>query len=969
MRTLLFLLATIALAAEGLGQTHYDVVALRVEFQPDTTRFTTGDGTFEGLRWPSGLDPKIDPLPHDAGYFDAHLEFLKHYVTSVSDGKAELTTHLIPSPVRVSGEMGDYSPTGLDADTDQERIKLAALIEEAWGLADTSDPIDLSALDPERTFFVIFHAGIGRDVELLGTILEKTPQDLPSLFFDESTLERLGVSGMTYSSVPVAHTALIPRTESRLGFNGITSDSLLLELSINGLLASSFFGFLGIPDLFNTKTGDSAIGSFGLMDPQGIFAYGGLFPPAPTAWTRQRLGWIDPIPLEGVGPAEIMLPVGGVAQASVSEAEYFLIENRMRDPEGDGLRLRVWQDGTTVEQHIEAVTDEFGRYNVEAFVGGVVTGVDNYDFALPGRDSDGNQYPGGFLIWHVDERLIESGAVNADPDRRGLDLEEADSAQDLGFDNSPGSPFDFYFQGNNTQVVLPSGREIILYENRFGPLTTPSSATNDGGASFIVLENFSAPGPQMTFTYERESVNDIFHQQDTDLQALVGARGSVGGGSDYTFVFDGMAAHVVSDQGNYTVPSAARPVATEDLLIVLEKDDTDRFVIKRYRPLTMEVVSQASMPASLLGYLAQGPLVATENGVVHALFVTDSGSIMASVDQSNDVSTVPLPAGALHLARSSDQSILIVGETFVMTQEGNILWSFSSSGSSTFAPSSEGLWGAMTLPAINIIQILTTGGQVYSVDVSSYIGNITLGHEVTMADIDGDGTHEIVTTASNYLLAFEQGGALVAGFPVRLSDELSTQPLVAVDDTGVAAIYVGSRNGTIFSVIEGQDKPGFPLSVGTEMQATPRLSEGRLEAITRSGILRSYSIGNTGTILWGEQHGSHTNSSLAMATLGDGPEEGSRLLVPSETYNWPNPIRSGHTFMRTMTTEDATVDITIIDMAGTVVHETTFEVIGDSPVEVEWNADVQSGLYFARVRARSSEGRTDTHLVKLAVIR
>ena len=40
----------------------YDVVALRVEFQPDTTRFSTGDGTFAGDPY-HGIEPLIDPLP------------------------------------------------------------------------------------------------------------------------------------------------------------------------------------------------------------------------------------------------------------------------------------------------------------------------------------------------------------------------------------------------------------------------------------------------------------------------------------------------------------------------------------------------------------------------------------------------------------------------------------------------------------------------------------------------------------------------------------------------------------------------------------------------------------------------------------------------------------------------------------------------------------------------------------------
>ncbi|HEX7070931.1 MAG TPA: hypothetical protein VF190_09005, partial [Rhodothermales bacterium] len=107
----------------------YTVIALRVEFQPDTTRFTTGDGTFGGDLY-DGLAPKLDPLPHDSAYFDAHLTFLEQYVNHVSDGKASVETYLLPGVVRVSQPMGAYAPTGPDDDDPAQRVRLARLIEE-----------------------------------------------------------------------------------------------------------------------------------------------------------------------------------------------------------------------------------------------------------------------------------------------------------------------------------------------------------------------------------------------------------------------------------------------------------------------------------------------------------------------------------------------------------------------------------------------------------------------------------------------------------------------------------------------------------------------------------------------------------------------------------------------------------------------------------------------------------------------
>ncbi|MEM1272123.1 MAG: hypothetical protein AAGI08_18910, partial [Bacteroidota bacterium] len=263
-----------------------DVVALRVEFQADTTRFTTGTGRFDEEIY-GGLEATIDPLPHDAGYFEAHLRYLEGYVDRVSGGQTVVRTHLVPEIIEVSEVMGAYAPTGPNSESDEETAKLARLVEEAWALADQQSSFETAGFDPATTFFVLFHAGAGRDVELIGTTLDKTPEDIPSLYFDQRALTRLIPSStVQFKGLPVTNTAVLPETESRLGFDFISDQAFLLELSTNGLLAASFFNYLGVPDLFDTSEGQSAIGPYGLMDPLGIFAYNGLFAPEPSAWTK-----------------------------------------------------------------------------------------------------------------------------------------------------------------------------------------------------------------------------------------------------------------------------------------------------------------------------------------------------------------------------------------------------------------------------------------------------------------------------------------------------------------------------------------------------------------------------------------------------------------------------------------------------------------------------------------------------------
>ena len=101
--------------------------------------------------------------------------------------------------------------------------------------------------------------------------------------------EALGTPGVPVQGGGyVANSLVLPETESRK-IPGIGGD-VFLEYGINGLLCASLGNFLGLPDLFDTKSGATAIGRFGLMDGQGIFSFSGVFPPEPSAWEKY---WLD----------------------------------------------------------------------------------------------------------------------------------------------------------------------------------------------------------------------------------------------------------------------------------------------------------------------------------------------------------------------------------------------------------------------------------------------------------------------------------------------------------------------------------------------------------------------------------------------------------------------------------------------------------------------------------------------------
>ena len=107
---------------------------------------------------------------------------------------------------------------------------------------------------------------------------------------------------------------------------------------------------------------------------------------------------------------------------------------------------------------------------------------------------------------------------------------------------------------------------------------------------------------------------------------------------------------------------------------------------------------------------------------------------------------------------------------------------------------------------------------------------------------------------------------------------------------------------------------------------------------------------------------------VAVVDLPRDPDEG--FLKQGEVYNWPNPVRDGRTFFRLATRIDVDVRITIIDGAGTLVDRLDVGLVrAQSPVDIQWTTEVGSGLYFARVEAFDANGKSETSLIKMAVIR
>ena len=999
-----FLVTTALLGGTAAAQApaRVDVVALMVEFQPDTTRFTTGNGTFDGPLFDGVTAPSIDPLPHNPDYFRAHLTFLENYVRRASDGRTSISTHLLPEVVRVSKTMGSYSPTGRNADSDDELSKLSSLIEEAWTLADQSGMALPSGLDPATTAFIVFHAGVGRDLELVGTTLDKTPEDIPSIFFDEKALDRLGAGGITLDGFPVSNSMIIPRTESRRGVNVLTSEPFLIELSINGLLAASFFNYLGVPDLFDTATGESAIGPFGVMDALGIFAYSGLFPPEPSAWTKQFLGWSDPVQADTEGQVRLqasgMKATNHVARIPISDAEYFLVENRHRDPEGDGLRLRIWTHEGISEVVFQNGDPEFNDQTVSGFPGGVVLEADDYDAALPGGlDENENPLLGGILIWHVDENRLADGmednAVNADRAARAIDLEEADGAQDIGYNSTAGffgprfdlgTPFDFWYEGNPVSVRTSTGRDIQLYENRFGADTYPSNLSNAGVAPGFQLQDFSAAGPEMTFRVV---------SADSQGRTLL-AEWTLGSGAAEDWVTspeDGAIWPVADPEGFFgwyqtsgnlghwfwqpvngracSLLGEGRRPAFDGQHLYVESEEA----IWRITPLPDECSAQLwhGYPDVLISITTPAPaFVITEDGL--HLFVgmeTAQGPVLWTLaDDAPQASVLPIPSRIQRIitVEGAAEEIYLLTDAGVLDGQGQMIARHEGHDWSQAVMHSDGAaWTLAWTSEAGGIHLLREDGELNWLPAP---GACT-PEKLRWYDLDGGGDAELMYLCGNHLVALHDTGAVLAGFPFTLPSMPISSPLVAITRPGTVEIFIALADGSLagIEVAGGTARmaDGHPLPVGSRSGIAPLLTSDAVVTLSGAGTIRAWSASFEGT--------SHvTDDGYVLRLEAEAlPMDGEGLLRGEDTYNWPNPITEGQTRIRFATSEPSDIRIDIVDMNGLLIDRIdTAAPGGGQPAEVLWTTEAGSGVYLARVRATSTNsGQSATRLIRMAIIR
>ncbi len=895
------------------------ICGIRVSFLEDDLASTTGNGQF--LIESQGIDCEIytiDGPPHDRSYFESQLAALNTYFNSVSYGKFGIDlegSDIYPleqnSSYLLDQYMNYYNPYN---EYELQEKRLTELFRDASEKAYSQDQIDFSNYD----VLVVFHAGIGQDFSL--PFLDPTPEDIPSTFVDNSMiLEHLSVPSIVIGDNMIDQGIILPESQNHLLFDiseamfSDASEPCEYQYGMTGTFALMIGFAVGLPPLWNINTGESGVGVFGLMD-QGSNNGRGIIPAPPTAWSRINAGWEEPI--YGYSGDHIHLAArseGHVINIPIRQNEYFLIENRnnsvRNDISIDSIRYLMGQNSATgsYPPYIEVLQDSTGLLKDS---NGVVTYVPNYDIGLPAS---------GLLIWHIDEDIIslsiDDYGINSDISNPGIDLEEADGAQDIGYPsihlfNDPSSGYfgDMWFRGNKQYELANPG--YVGLKPEFGPNTYPSTHANDGSSTFIKIAEISMARDTMSFMVDNSYISEGFPDSSFHFVTLFDVDrdddNDIIGGKDSLYLM--LMGEQIKERHYF------HDLYTNDFFVsLIANDDHTEIDIIEYQ----------------------------EDSCLHSIYTFDLSSKDIVLNEQTWIDSLVYP--------------------ITDPEEQSIDWkSFS-------------LWDnhkqrVFATPHNFGIDLGSQGITVDKFGNPETKWNTISFQYISGIDLDLDANCDLLAIdSSGILYAFNSDLILMPGFP---NGPLVTPPVLAQDLIGTDApeIVARSMDMEFLYIFDAQGNMIHRITMDHDNELIG-LGEydGMSSIITSSTVYQFDPWSDKKGNAWSYYHGDAGRSRMIDLDYTFNPPS-NKILTRS--YSYPNPIREQMGTLRVETVSAKIINVLIYDLAGYFIR--SFNAVqneeGNQVTEWVWDVgDLESGVYFAHVEV-SNNKNVETSIIKVAVI-
>ena len=983
---------------------------MRAEFVQDELATTTGDGKFD---YSSDSDYIIDRPPHNKVYFQDQLLALSNYFKHISNGKLVLQADVFPEASEqaylLNQNMVYYSG---EEDEELKNTRWSELVRDVCEIAKEQDDLDFAKYD----VFVVFHAGIGSDFAF---DFDPTPYDIQSVFLDFQTLkETLGQNQNDYngidlgSGVFVREAIILPEMQNQEEY----------DLGLLGTMTLLMGSQLGMPNLFNTENGRAGIGRWGLMD-QGSYNFQGLVPAEPCAWMKLYMGWDTAVTVSNgelsVG-SNVTTSAPHILKIPITSDEYFLIENRQKDSNGDGVAFGRDQAGN------RAQFDTTGNILIEPNLG-VITSVDEYDFGLPGS---------GILIWHIDESVIrqnlETNTINNDINHRGVDLVECDGAQDIGYYYSmldaaygteSGDYFDPYWSGNFSHTIVNESETVA-----FSSQTIPNSRAYNGSDTHIRIDNFSARDSVMSFSLSSDWAQNGFPQYagkkicqgglkiaKMDQESVIIAVTVDGNILGWTATGEKIIPNdsqisvdnINNQSENYDwalLYTCSDSILVAPVIVDLDSDGTDEIIVvtksgtlTAFQLLDADSDGRADIvfEKALEINPSVHPMVLQSNENTNVVIGANDGSVHVvsiNLDLEPVVNSFSVAQTNISgLAATVDESAFVTasasGDISSYLLDGTLLWNRQVLGNGT----DFNICSVQLYSKNQVYYIFSNTGEFYILNSFGEIiqnkANLNIEAGIpALGDVNKDGYPEVLFNTKGQLWAVSNTGITSANFPVDIDEsveQFTVPPLFMHGKNKIASIcFAANSSGQITAVDQDARKcDGFPSSVGQQINASPLLADidkdgdVELAAISQDGFLYLWDLDYSADdydMIW-PQFGGRTGRNLFnyKSDLDPVGQDKTGGLLPSEsTFCYPNPAENNRTNIRYLLTSDAVrVTIKIYDLTGDLVKEIEASGITAGEHDVTWDvSDIQSGAYIAKVEAEN-ESEKSYKIIKIAVVK
>lgn len=662
-----------------------------------------------------------------------------------------------------------------------------------------------------------------------------------------------------------------------------------------------------------------------------------------------------------------------------------------------------------------------------------------YDFFMPG---------GGLLVWHVNREKIDAGLYDnvINGGGHGLGLVEADGIQDVGvFQGYPmgimGSAYDPFHAGTNPEL-LGAGR--------------PSTRTYDGAYTGLEITSISAELPTLTFNARVASLSAaspmhlpsraddrprmlaaesltpcVLKRDGTDVQALFHADLPADAGGEVWLYGIDQSGNPLLNPVNGISPAGAclqldTPLVGAPLIAPLGPDKAEGLLMVtasgQVSGLKLEATAGV-MPSAWsatpdIGSAICAPVVTfDEAGEIRiSICLRDGG--LAVLDGQGSIRDANLDPGlgtGVTLGTAIVPPLVLRNDTEsdTLIYFGQDAWALLDPAADpaqtpivgSYPLETDGLVAAVIpLPDSSMLMLANGDGELQVVSLPS--GTPLWDYRIlgdplrdpAVADVDGDGRHELILLTTTHLYVFRGNGSMLSGFPLPLTDQFPFQgvihyrPGLSIFDSngdGYPEIYCNTSQGHLMGfdpsgrlldrlpLLWGDGRTGA-ISVGASAES------GRVMWLVESGGRDATGFGRTqidGRIV-GILPTSNTDGGRTAEWLGwrGGVQRSGPQGVLTDLGGWqnvnvpdidfmayPNPAREDLVRFRFQSTAAGSATVLIYTLEGEIVDRLQKTVQSGLPEEIIWQLQgMPSGVYLCKLIMPTATG-VEHRLLTLAV--